>query len=274
MAANQEDITTALLKLLQQETQDRQELEQKVDNIEAVLSLLKSKLETETLKRESAEESLVTASSRVKAMEQEQVDAAILRQKQLDALQKKLELDKQKSIEAMNTRKALEQAKQINTVSRDGGAPIHHAAVTLDIEEIAKLISLGADLNLPNAAGLTPIQLADTRKGWWNAKTKIKAENVILFLREHGAKIDLSRTGGLMHEPNYKYCLTQSEFKASEDSWYKKVSTDRACAHWARDRQRITTQAKKQWEGLIEKHKELLKEYPCAPPNCLAKLRM
>lgn len=79
--------------------------------------------------------------------------------------------------------------QDVNEKDHNGNAAIHNAVKERDIDEIARLLQRGADINLENSEGQTPLAIAACNVGSieWGLKASEKAVRLIEFLLKHKA---------------------------------------------------------------------------------------
>jgi ankyrin repeat protein len=79
---------------------------------------------------------------------------------------------------------------EVNAVDKSGVAPLHRAVRTRCTPAVRALLDHGADPNLPNGSGSTPMQLAEWTTGKGGSGTpeaKAQQEEIIGVLGRHGA---------------------------------------------------------------------------------------
>lgn len=81
----------------------------------------------------------------------------------------------------------------VDEKDHEGNAAIHKAAEASDIEAIERLLKRGADINLANGRGLTPLAIAASNCGniHWGKKASKKAIELLQFLLKNNANPNL-----------------------------------------------------------------------------------
>ena len=92
---------------------------------------------------------------------------------------------------------ALELGNDVNATNSDGDTPMHGAAWRGSNEIILRLVEAGAELNLENNRGYTPLQIANGEEEGRVANINVRPWTVTLMqdlLKERGLPYELSRT--------------------------------------------------------------------------------